>query len=75
MVSNLKKHLPGYVGVNELHACGISRYNCGIIGTMELGISYYRFWYKASYCKCPGMKIENWDAATCRTSAQVFTTL
>ena len=43
MVSNLKKHLPGYVGVNELHACGISRYNCGIIGTMELGISYYRF--------------------------------
>ena len=23
MVSNLKKHLPGYVGVNELHACGI----------------------------------------------------
>ena len=37
--------------------------------TMELGISYYTFWYKASYCKCPGMKIENWDAATCRTSS------
>ena len=28
-----------------------------------------------SYCKYPGMKLKNWNAATCQTLAQIPTTL
>ena len=45
--------------------------------TMELGTKFIGQFVACtvSYCKYPGMKLENWDDATCRTLAHVSTTL
>ena len=52
------------------------------LGIIDLGISQYKFYWaiccvhmQESYCKYPGMKHKNWDAATCQTLAPVSTTL
>ena len=44
----------------------------------EIGHAIVQFFLSHAqvfYSKCPGMKLENWDAATCRPLAQISTTL
>ena len=62
--------MPGHVGVSEQLACRISR--CARFGHTVVQILLGNLLHvQVSYCKYSGMKLENWDAATCRSLAQV----
>ena len=76
------KQLPGHVGVSELPV-GLLVIIEQFVLTMELDISLYKFYwetccmhrYPVASIQALYMKLENWDAATCSTLAQICTTL
>ena len=65
---------------------GVSYFGCGHI-IVQLDNHSTVFWgnllhaqgnllyAQVFYCKYPGMKLENWDAARCRTLVQISTAL